>query len=189
MFKCEYCEREFTTKSGYTLHIKHKTCCKNECKKCGKLTGNAKYCSQTCAGFGQPSKVIKLNQCLNCGKPVRNKYCNSKCQGDKDYKIKVEKWLAGEIDGRTKFGPSGFIKRYLIETYGEKCMECGWAERNQYSGNIPIELEHIDGDSENNEPENLICLCVKCHSKVKNQDKRLYYIEYFMNKIEEKMSA
>ena len=43
-------------------------------------------------------------------------------------------------------------------------MECGWCEINKYSGNVPIELEHIDGNSENNSLENLKLLCPNCHS-------------------------
>ena len=50
---------------------------------------------------------------------------------------------------------------------GEKCMECGWSERNPHTGNIPIELEHIDGDFKNNKEENLKLLCPNCHSLTK----------------------
>ena len=56
------------------------------------------------------------------------------------------------------------IKRYLIDLYGDKCMECGWCEINQVTGKVPIELEHIDGDSENNSLENVKLLCPNCHS-------------------------
>lgn len=55
------------------------------------------------------------------------------------------------------------LKSYLIEKYGEKCMECGWCQVNPHSGKIPIELEHIDGDS-NNKLVNLKLLCPNCHS-------------------------
>jgi len=43
-------------------------------------------------------------------------------------------------------------------------MECGWDKRNPLSNKIPIELEHIDGNSENNMLENLKLLCPNCHS-------------------------
>jgi len=43
-------------------------------------------------------------------------------------------------------------------------MECGWKEKNVVTGNIPIELEHIDGNSENNLLTNLKLLCPNCHS-------------------------
>ena len=53
----------------------------------------------------------------------------------------------------------GVLKKYLIHKFGEKCMECGWAERNFLSGRIPIEIDHIDGNSENNNLKNLRLLC------------------------------
>jgi predicted restriction endonuclease len=56
------------------------------------------------------------------------------------------------------------IKKYLIYKYGNKCMKCGWAEVNPTSGKIPIELEHIDGNSENNDLTNVLLLCPNCHS-------------------------
>lgn len=55
-------------------------------------------------------------------------------------------------------------KSYLIEKYGNKCMDCGWCEVNKTSNKIPIELEHIDGNSENNILDNLKLLCPNCHS-------------------------
>jgi len=56
------------------------------------------------------------------------------------------------------------IKRYLIKKYGDKCMICGWNEKNVVTGRCPIELEHIDGNSENNNLNNLKLLCPNCHS-------------------------
>ena len=43
-------------------------------------------------------------------------------------------------------------------------MDCGWCEKNKKTGNIPIQLEHIDGHSENNSLDNLKLLCPNCHS-------------------------
>lgn len=44
------------------------------------------------------------------------------------------------------------------------CSECGWMRTNPYTGRIPTELDHIDGDPTNNLPENLRILCPNCHS-------------------------
>ena len=43
-------------------------------------------------------------------------------------------------------------------------MECGWGEENPKTNKVPIELEHIDGNSNNNELSNLKLLCPNCHS-------------------------
>jgi hypothetical protein len=43
------------------------------------------------------------------------------------------------------------------------CEKCGWAKRSS-SGRLPLELDHINGDSNNNRLENLRILCPNCHS-------------------------
>jgi predicted HNH restriction endonuclease len=43
-------------------------------------------------------------------------------------------------------------------------MQCGWDKINLHTNKVPIELEHIDGNSTNNELSNLKLLCPNCHS-------------------------
>ncbi len=43
-------------------------------------------------------------------------------------------------------------------------MRCGWSERHSVTGAVPLEVEHIDGDSQNSTPQNLILLCPNCHA-------------------------
>lgn len=56
------------------------------------------------------------------------------------------------------------IKTYLFRKFDNKCARCGWGEVNKYTGNIPLEIEHTDGDYRNNQENNLIVLCPNCHS-------------------------
>ena len=54
------------------------------------------------------------------------------------------------------------MKKYLIKIYGDKCLnpDCGW----DWKKSCIIELEHIDGNSLNNNLKNLTLLCPNCHS-------------------------
>ena len=63
-----------------------------------------------------------------------------------------------------EYGLSKYIRRYLLEKHNYKCEKCGWGEKNEFTGTIPLEIHHIDGDYTNNKEENLQVLCPNCHS-------------------------
>ena len=67
-----------------------------------------------------------------------------------EYKEYIRKWKLGEVDGTTGgtwIDISGYIRRYIFEKYNFQCTQCGWSKINQYTGTIPLEIEHIDGDA------------------------------------------
>lgn len=107
-------------------------------------------------------------ECLNCGvetKRAADKYCNSLCVHEHQYQLYISSWLAGQKSGVKKFGTvSNYVRKFLINTFGEKCSLCGWCEVNPHTGKIPLEVDHIDGDWRNNLPDNLRLLCPNCHS-------------------------
>lgn len=111
--------------------------------------------------------------CRNCNKPLTisgKTYCNNNCQKEYEYKEYIRKWKLGEVDGTTGgtwIDISGYIRRYIFEKYNFQCTQCGWSKINQYTGTIPLEIEHIDGDAKNNKEENLALLCPNCHSLTK----------------------
>lgn len=123
--------------------------------------------------------------CFDCGKPLYRRpheflirkafYCRncqklhmdyaSKTKNDSLYVTYIAKWKAGLVDGMLgKYAISRHIKRYLREKYNNKCHKCGWNEINVYTGKVPLDVEHIDGDYRNNKEENLDLLCPNCHS-------------------------
>lgn len=119
-------------------------------------------------------RVLEKGFCLNCGKEIilypttTGKFCSCQCFSDYQYKRKVEDWHEGKISGNQKFTYSAFIRRYLFEKYDSKCQLCGWGEVNSYTGKVPLQVHHIDGNSENNKEENLQLLCPNCHSLTEN---------------------
>lgn len=93
-------------------------------------------------------------------------YCSVQCKRDYDYKEYITKWIAGDINAVTRGNGSisNYVRRWLKEQYGECCWECNWCEINPTTGKIPIEVDHIDGDYTNDNPDNLRLLCPNCHS-------------------------
>lgn len=119
-----------------------------------------------------PKKIS--NACRNCGiKKVGLKdFCSRDCQRELQFKDNIAKWKSGEKIG------CKIIKRYLIATDGYKCSECGITDWNGKS--LMLDLEHKDGNSDNNLEENLCLLCPNCHSqtdtyKAKNKGNGRHY--------------
>ena len=151
----------------------------SSCLYCGKeLTKKRnKFCSHSHAAIYnniQRGYASSKKFCARCGKEFSKKqkgsgqiYCSNQCHVDYKNEIKISQWLTGESDGsgeKDKQTLSKTIRDYLLEKSNYRCSMCGWSEVNEYSGKIPLEIDHIDGHSENNRPENLRVLCPNCHS-------------------------
>lgn len=112
--------------------------------------------------------VYREKECSYCGNLHRGRgetYCSTQCQNDSQRMEKVKLWLEGKHNGmRGKTQTSNWIKWFLIKERGNKCELCGWNEVNPYTNNVPIELEHKDGNFTNNHIDNLCLICPNCHS-------------------------
>lgn len=88
----------------------------------------------------------------------------------------VDLWLNGDNEvtlyySRTTGQPTGtknFVKKYLIETRGDRCELCGFFGANTVTGNSIIQMDHIDGNCFNNSLVNLQLLCPNCHAMTPN---------------------
>jgi hypothetical protein len=119
------------------------------------------FCSQSCAATFNNKLRNKKHTCLNCKKGIDSwkTYCTKQCVNNHKQKVLFERIENSEIGFSEKQ-----LKRYLISKFGEKCMECDWSRIHPITGKVPVQLEHIDGNSENNTLENLKILCPNCHS-------------------------
>ena len=161
------------------------------------------YCSISCAalhrvsiqGMVKPKRVRKIeySSCIGCGKDIQlrgatpRKYCSNKCQQLHIWKtVERPKVEIGE-------GSAVTCKRYLIETRGEFCFECGiGAEWNKNP--LTLQLDHIDGNSDNGSVKNIRLLCPNCHTQTpthgskggtkKKNTKRNTYLRKFKGGVE-----
>ena len=98
-------------------------------------------------------------------KEKEHKKNTNKCQKEYEYNKYIYEWKSGIKNGlRGKYQISQHIKRYMFLKYKSSCARCGWSKINPFTGIVPLEVEHIDGNYLNNKEENLILLCPNCHS-------------------------
>ncbi len=74
--------------------------------------------------------------------------------------LKIEKILV-----KNSFFQSYKLKKRLFKEglKPQHCERCGWAQKSE-DGRLPLELDHVNGDSHDNRLENLRILCPNCHS-------------------------
>jgi len=94
--------------------------------------------------------------CLECSESftysgsVKYKYCSNKCQQWFQTKKKIE---SGNYT-------APMAKRYLLKIRGIECEICGITE---WCGQpVPLVLDHINGNSDNNALDNLRLVCGNC---------------------------
>jgi hypothetical protein len=108
--------------------------------------------------------------CLFCKKILTNRqriYCSNQCQKDFQYQDVIKNWLKDCATGKSVINTknvSKYLKKYLLKTGGEKCSLCGWNQVHSITHRVPLEVDHIDGNSKNNHSTNLRLLCPNCHS-------------------------
>lgn len=109
--------------------------------------------------------------CVGCGTLLKErhkiKFCSNQCQINYQHRIWVQLWKKGLAHGNigvTARNISVHLRKYLIAKFHNKCSVCGWSKKHPITGVVPLEIEHMDGDSENNLESNLKLLCPNCHA-------------------------
>ena len=103
---------------------------------------------------------MALSTCKNCGTEFKyfpsqsnGYYCNNKCQGEHKTRMLVE---SGEASMRV-------AKKHFKTITEYKCSCCGISDWNNKP--ITLQIDHIDGDINNNSMDNLRYLCPNCHTQ------------------------
>ncbi len=97
----------------------------------------------------------------------RIKFCSNQCQCDLEYRTNVDLWKKGKQSGGvgiTARNLAAWLRKYLIEKYNNKCSVCEWNKKHPLTDVVPLEVDHIDGNAENNLEGNLRLLCPNCHA-------------------------
>ncbi len=144
------------------------------CKNCDNSLlyekRNSTFCNRSCS-ISFNNKGVRRHGlarfCANCETKINNpKYCNITCKNDFEYKSYISRWLNGLENGVVADGlsVSNYIHRWIREQLGEQCHECSWCKVHPKTGIVPLQMDHLDGNSLNNRPDNLRLLCGSCHS-------------------------
>jgi hypothetical protein len=161
------------------------------CKECGKQIEKNQnlFCNNSCAAkYNNRKRNKKKRFCLNCGRHINkyaNKFCDINCYQEYQFKNKIlPMFYLGKIS------TNDTIKKILIYLYGEKCIKCG--NNGSWMGKpLTLQVDHINGNSDNNTPNNLRLLCPNCHSQTETfcggckpkNTKRNKYLRKYKNKL------
>lgn len=179
---------------------------KHICEKCEKVMtekfGSGRFCSRACANSRDKSNVAKtrirvtkiprIYVCENCGKEFykqkgSGKFCCKECSSAYHSKKRYEEYLK---DNSITWGQQHMrnYKKYFLEEQNHCCAICGM--KDEWNGKqLVFVLDHIDGNADNNNRDNLRLICPNCDSQLdtfKSKNKHSARAKYRNIKIVEK---
>ena len=113
---------------------------------------------------GVGEKSVVSSTCLCCGIEMaqsesgNRKYCSTECASEYRFTESFLEWYNGKSSPK-----NAVLRRYLTVWKGYSCTVCGVSEWN--GSPITLEVEHINGNSDDNSKENVCLICPNCHSQ------------------------
>jgi 5-methylcytosine-specific restriction endonuclease McrA len=129
-------------------------------------TKKKKFCSQSCSVSFSNCKRGKEKYCPICNKFLSKKflkikYCSKECY-TKAIKLKqIERY--NSWSDLSKLTPST-LRRYILLVHEHKCQICKNVLWNNID--IPLVVDHIDGNSENCSKNNFRLICPNCDAQL-----------------------
>lgn len=174
--KCRNCQKDFNVTAYNAKQIFCNISCKNDkykpieltCVVCNSsftrkpydIKCNNNYCSKSCSNKNRKRIKKDPKKCLVCEnytKKNATKYCSSKCMAEYESGKRWEQLNNSKVNYSDRT-----LKLLLIRYTDYKCSNC--FNTTWMGQQIPLELEHKDGDYSNNTIKNLALLCPNCHS-------------------------
>ena len=111
-----------------------------------------------------------IGKCKVCSKEfnyfpsqARGIYCSLSCQGELRAKLALDDFKEKFHEGIDIGRPRQY--QILVEYNGNQCAVCSLPGSDWQGKPIRHQVDHIDGNAENNNPENLQLICPNCHSQ------------------------
>lgn len=155
-----FCSQKCANSKTLAGKIKQVQCsCCGKPTKCGLRSNPRLVKCPDCRKPGtDPREAQSECSCSVCGKPTTWRYptCSRKCASQAKQLEVLARFNAGLINQRQT------LRKVLEILRGWSCSICGL---ETWTGvRAPLEVDHIDGDPTNNQPDNLRLLCCNCHA-------------------------
>jgi len=163
--KCDSCGKPIARVS-MTNHINWHKRHDKPCKNCGGIAfGKNVFCGSSCfASYNNKRRTRNKKPdtiCEQCGLPTKNPYykrfCSMKCISENRILENISKMNGGE-----KIEPPS-VRRTILATRKHVCEICDGSVWNGLE--IPLIVDHIDGNPYDNRLSNLRLICPNCDAQ------------------------